>query len=322
MQVLVTGGAGFIGSHLCEHLIAEGHHVYCLDNLSNSDFSHIQNLTASDRFIFVKGDCENEELLDDLIPKVDGIFHLAAVLGVKHTVEHPLHVINGNLEGTSLLLKKAFRHHKKVVFASTSEVYGKNTATPFSEDESDRILGATSVHRWCYSSVKALEEHLCLAYGKEGLPVTILRYFNAFGPRATSTSYGGVVPIFIKAALKGEPLEVFGDGKQSRCFTFVKDTAAATARAMSPKADGLVINIGTEAEITIASLAERIKKLTASPSKISTVSYQHAYGPGYEDMLVRKPDITRMKEVLGYEPVVRLEQGLLETIDWYRAHLP
>jgi len=227
-------------------------------------------------------------------------------------------VIEENITGTKNVLELAFKERKKVIFASTSEVYGKNENIPFKEDD-NRVLGSTAVHRWSYSTSKALDEHLCLAYYKNGLPVTILRYFNAYGPRATATAYGGVIPRFITAALNNEPLYVYGTGEQLRCFTYIKDTVEGTYRAMSDKADGMVINIGNDQMISIFELAHLIKELTASKSNIEKISYEQAYGKGYEDMLTRQPDLSKMRDILNFTPQVSLKAGLLETIEWFKT---
>lgn len=320
MKILVTGGAGFIGSHLVERLLREQHEVWALDDLSTGKHAFVSPMQAHPNMHFVQGSVLDEKILRELVRKVDAIYHLAAVLGVKNTVENPLKVINGNIDGTKLVLEAAFPERKKVIFASTSEVYGKNTAIPFQEDD-DRILGSTATHRWCYSTAKALDEHLCLAYASMGLPVTILRYFNTYGPRATSSAYGGVIPRFVTAALKNEPLYVYGTGEQTRCFTFIDDTVEGTFRALQPQANGLVINIGNDKPISIRETAKLVVELAQSSSPIITRSYEEAYGPGYEDMQRRQPSLQRALEVLDYRPQVSLVEGLKKTIDWYRQQL-
>ncbi|MED2010498.1 NAD-dependent epimerase/dehydratase family protein [Brevibacillus borstelensis] len=320
MKILVTGGAGFIGSHLVERLLREQHEVWALDDLSTGKRAFVTPLQAHPHMHFVQGSVLDRDLLQELMKKVDAVYHLAAVLGVKNTVENPLKVIEGNIDGTKLVLEAAFPDRKKVIFASTSEVYGKNAAVPFREDD-DRILGSTATHRWCYSTAKALDEHLCLAYASLGLPVTILRYFNTYGPRATSSAYGGVIPRFVTAAIKGEPLYVYGTGEQTRCFTFIQDTVEGTFQALQPHANGRVINIGNDQPMTIMETAQLVVQLANSTSPIITLSYEEAYGPGYEDMQRRQPDLQRAKEVLNYSPKVSLTEGLKLTIDWYREHL-
>ena len=318
MKVLVTGGAGFIGSHLVEKLLEEGHEVWTLDNFFSGKEEFINHLLENKHHHFIKGSVLDRSILGKVISQTEIIYHLAAVLGVKNTVDNPLMVIEENITGTKNVLELAFKERKKVIFASTSEVYGKNENIPFKEDD-NRVLGSTAVHRWSYSTSKALDEHLCLAYYKNGLPVTILRYFNAYGPRATATAYGGVIPRFITAALNNEPLYVYGTGEQLRCFTYIKDTVEGTYRAMSDKADGMVINIGNDQMISIFELAHLIKELTASKSNIEKISYEQAYGKGYEDMLTRQPDLSKMRDILNFTPQVSLKAGLLETIEWFKT---
>ncbi|MBO8162294.1 MAG: NAD-dependent epimerase/dehydratase family protein [Brevibacillus sp.] len=320
MKILVTGGAGFIGSHLVERLLREGHQVWTVDDLSTGKKAFLNAIISHPRHHFVHGTVLDRALLKELIQQVDLIYHLAAVLGVKNCVEHPLKVIEGNIDGTRNVLELAYPERKKVIFASTSEVYGKNSRLPYREDD-ERVLGSTAIHRWCYATAKALDEHLCFAYAKQGLPVTVLRYFNAYGPRATATAYGGVIPRFVTAALKGESLEVYGTGEQTRCFTYIADTVEGTFRAMSPTADGFVINIGSNRPIAIKRMAEMVKQLAGSDSPIVTIPYERAYGRGYEDMMHRQPDLTRARLLLKYEPKVDLETGLTETIRWYRQLL-
>lgn len=321
MKILVTGGAGFIGSHLVEKLLREGHEVWTLDDLSTGNKSYLGPILQHPHHHFVQGSVLDRTLLQELIQQVQLIYHLAAVLGVKNTVDHPIKVIEGNIDGTKNVLELAFPMKKKVIFASTSEVYGKNTQIPFREDD-DRILGSTATNRWCYATAKALDEHLCLGYAMQGLPVTILRYFNTYGPRATATAYGGVIPRFITAALKGEPLEVYGTGEQTRCFTYVEDTIEGTYRAMDPYVNGMVINIGNNKQTSIRQIAEMVKAAANSASPIVTVPYEKAYGPGYEDMMRRQPDLTRAHRMLGYNPKVDLLTGLTRTIDWYKNGEP
>lgn len=317
-KVLVTGGAGFIGSHLVELLLARGHEVWTIDDLSTGKLSALDNALNHPKHHFMEGSILDKRLLEEVLPQVDVIYHLAAVLGVKNCVENPLTVIKGNIDGTKNVLEVAAPLGKKVIFASTSEVYGKNKKLPFREHD-DRVYGSAHIHRWCYATAKALDEHLCLAYAKAGLPVTILRYFNAYGPRATSSAYGGVIPRFIAAALKGEPIEVHGTGQQTRCFTYISDTVEASYRAMDPKANGLIINVGNNKQVSIETLAYMIKGLTHSSSEIVYVPYEKAYGEGFEDMAKRQPDITRLKEVLDFKPRIHIKAGLYKTIQWFKA---
>ncbi|GAA0380173.1 NAD-dependent epimerase/dehydratase family protein [Bacillus horti] len=317
MKILVTGGAGFIGSHLVDKLLGEGNEVWSLDDLSTGKSSFTSHLSGHSSYHFVEGSTLNKELLQSLINEVDSVYHLAAVLGVKNCVDDPLKVIKGNIDGTKNVLEAAFSYGKKVIFSSTSEVYGKNNHLPFHEDD-DRVYGSAARHRWSYAVAKSLDEHLCLAYAKKGLPVTILRYFNTYGPRATSSAYGGVIPRFIMAALLGKDIQVYGTGEQTRCFTYIEDTVAATYLAMNAKANGCIINIGNHQQISIYELAHIIKSMTHSTSRIVQLSYEKAYGIGYEDMLKRQPDNTRMREILGYAPKIGLLEGLKRTIDWYK----
>lgn len=319
MKILVTGGAGFIGSHLVEDLLEQGHAVLVLDDFSTGSPNFLEFIRTSTDFTLISGSVNDRKVLENALEGCEAVFHLAAVLGVKNTVENPLKVIEGNIDGTRNVLEIAYQKGIKVIFASTSEVYGKNTVMPFKED-ADRVLGATSTHRWCYATAKALDEHLCFAYMEKGLPISIVRYFNTYGPRQTSSEYGGVVSRFITAALNNQPIQVYGDGSQSRCFTFVRDAVAGTISTLDKKANGLIFNIGTTRLITIQDLAKKIQNLSGSSSQIVKVSYEQAYGFGYEDMKARMPDLSRAQSILGYQPRTSLENGLLETIEWYRKN--
>ncbi|MFB4210884.1 NAD-dependent epimerase/dehydratase family protein [Shouchella sp. JSM 1781072] len=318
MNILVTGGIGFIGSHLTELLLAEGFQV-CVIDQDNTD-SVMNQFKRSANFNFVHGKVEDEAVMEKWVGWADVVFHLAASLSVKRCVEEPDFIINGNLIPAQVVLNKALKFKKKVVFASTSEVYGKSEAIPYQED-GDRLLGATCTHRWCYATVKALEEHMFLAAAKKGLPVTILRYFNAYGPRAKSGLYGGVIPIFITAALRNSPLYVHGDGLQSRCFTYVKDTVAATRFAVNHTCNGEVINVGSANEMSILQLAKVIIDLTNSKSEIQFTPYKEVYESGFEDMKKRIPCTKKMEQLLHYHAQTPLKEGLTETIDYYRLLL-
>ncbi|MFF2479864.1 NAD-dependent epimerase/dehydratase family protein [Paenibacillus sp. NPDC058071] len=317
MKIVVTGGAGFIGSHLVDRLLGAGHTVWSIDDFSNGKREFLAQHASNNRHTLIEGSVTDRGLMKNWIDKADVIFHLAAVLGVKNTVEDPLKVIEGNIDGTRNVLELAYPRQAKVIFASTSEIYGKNSELPFHE-LSGRFYGAPSVHRWCYATAKSLDEHMCFAYAKKGLPVTVLRYFNAYGPRQTNSQYGGVIARFIKAALNGEPLEVYGDGTQSRCFTYVDDSVSGTVAALSPNANDQAFNIGTNRSITIRELAQLIVSSADSASPIISKTYDEAYGPGYEDMPAREPDLTRAGAVLSYQPSVLLEDGIRKTIEWYR----
>ncbi|MDQ0482690.1 NAD-dependent epimerase/dehydratase family protein [Guptibacillus hwajinpoensis] len=320
MKILVTGGAGFIGSHLVEQLLKQNHTVITLDDLSNGRKSFLDPVLENPNHQFIQGSVLETKLLYQIIKDCDAVFHLAAVLGVKNTVENPLKVIEGNVDGTRNVLEAAYLNKTKVIFTSTSEVYGKNDELPFHEN-SNRVLGPTTTPRWCYASAKALDEHMCFAYGQKGLPVTVVRYFNAYGPRATSTQYGGVVPKFITAALKGEPLTIYGNGEQTRSFTFVEDTVRGTIACLDPIVDHQVLNIGINEEITINELAKKIKTISGSQSSIVYIPYEKALGKGYEDTPHRVPNITKAKELLAFQPNVSLDEGLKRTIDWYEIQL-
>lgn len=320
MNILVTGGAGFIGSHLVERLLQLGHRVWTLDDMSTGRLHFLEQVSRNPNHTFIQGSVTDPGVLRELVSGCDVIFHLAAVLGVKNTVENPLKVIEGNIDGTRNILKLAFERGIKVVFSSTSEIYGRNTQLPFHED-SDRVLGAPSINRWCYATAKATDEHLCFAYAQEGLPVSIVRYFNAYGPRQTSSPYGGVVSRFIKAALLGEPLQVYNDGSQIRCFTYISDAVEGTIAAMERDVDGLAFNIGSEKPITIADLAEKIRTIAGSSSTIEYIPYIDAYGSSYEDMPVRVPDISRARNLLQYEPRISLDEGLQLSIDWFQHQM-
>jgi UDP-glucose 4-epimerase len=317
MKVLITGGGGFLGSHLGDGLLAAGHEVMALDIAPDLKVRH--NL-GTPGFRYLKGSVFDTDLLESLVAKVDLVYHLAAVVGVEHYVEDPFHVLNVNVNGTQNVLKFAHRYDKRVVFASTSEVYGKSRDTPFRED-GDRLLGSTEIDRWCYSTSKAVGEHFCFAYGKLGLPVVIVRFFNAYGPRLDRIDVGRVITIFMGQLLRGDDLTVIGDGKQTRAFTYVDDAVLALVRAGTlPEAVGRIFNIGTDRETTILELAETmIRAHPGTGSKVKLVRQEDVYGESYEDIPRRFPDITRMRTILGVEPQVPLEEGLRRTIDWFRA---
>jgi len=317
LKILVTGGAGFIGSNLVKRLLALGHVVWTIDDLSTGSKTYLQEVADHPNHTFIHGSTLQRKLLQKWIGKVDLVYHLAAVLGVKNTVDHPLEVIEGNIDGTRNVLELAYRRKCKVVFTSTSEIYGKNNQLPFDE-MSDRVLGASSIHRWCYATAKALDEHMCFAYANKGLPVTILRYFNAYGPGQINSQYGMVVPRFIQRALTGQPLEVYGDGLQTRCFTFVDDMVSGTVAAMKPEANGKAFNIGSNQPIAIKTLARLIIQLCNSESDMVYKSYQEAYGASYEDTPDRIPDLTRSTAILKFQSTVSLPQGLGKTIAWHQ----
>jgi len=318
MDFLITGGAGFVGSHLADHLLHEGHRVYALDNLSTGSIANIAHLKGNPRFHYTIDTVTNEPVLAELVDQCDIVFHLAAAVGVKLIVEAPVHTIETNVHGTEVVLKHANKKKKLVFIASTSEVYGKSTCVPFREDD-DLVLGPTKKHRWAYACSKAIDEFLALAYWKEKkLPVVIARLFNTVGPRQTG-QYGMVIPNFVRQALAGQPITVFGDGSQTRSFTYVGDVVCALAALVKePGAVGQVFNIGNAEEISIRDLAERVKKLTGSSSPIVTIPYDQAYEAGFEDMPRRVPDIGKIHALIGYQPRVNLDEILAKVIEYFR----
>ena len=317
MNVLVTGGAGFIGSHLVAALIADGHAVTVLDNLSTGNLSNLTPIASS--ITFVEGDILNEDLVESHVRRADLVYHLAAAVGVGNIMANPLQSIITNTTGTEHVLRSCHRHLVRVVVASTSEIYGKTPQLPMSEDD-DRVLGSTAISRWSYSTAKALDEHLALAYGAEGLPVSIVRYFNSYGPHLDEKGYGSVIANFIRQARAGEPLTVHGDGLQQRCFTFVEDTVRGTILAgTKPEALGSVFNIGSNFEISIADLAQLILDKTKSSSTVTHVSYEQRYGTSFEDTRRRVPSLDRARDVLGYSPTVDLSEGLDRTLAWWNT---
>lgn len=319
MKALVTGGAGFIGSHLSESLLAEGHRVVAIDDLSTGSEANIRHLMDCEGFQFVLETITNEAVMDRLVSECDIIFHLAAAVGVELIVHDPVRTIETNVLGTSTVFRTANRYRRKVILASTSEVYGKSTEVPFRED-GDRVMGPTMRSRWAYATSKAVDEFLGLAYHKQrGLPIVICRFFNTIGPRQTGR-YGMVVPRFVRQALCGEPLTVYGDGRQSRCFADVADVTHAVLRlAEHPGAVGEIFNLGNTEEITILDLAKRVIALTGSDSEIVMVPYEQAYEPGFEDMHRRVPDISRAAALIGYRPRYALQDTLLRIIAHVRS---
>ncbi len=318
MRALITGGAGFIGSHLSEALLDAGHQVLLLDNLSTGSIDNIAHLKGRPGFEYFIDSVENEGLLAELIDRSEVVFHFAAAVGVKLIVEQPVHTIETNVHGTEVVLKHANKKKKLVVIASTSEVYGKSEQVPFRED-SDLVLGPTPKHRWAYACSKAIDEFLALAYWKERkLPVIIVRFFNTVGPRQTG-QYGMVIPNFVRQALAGEPITVFGDGTQSRSFTHVTDVVQALLKlVVEPAAVGQVINIGNIEEVTIRHLAERVRTLSGSESIIKLVPYDEAYESGFEDMPRRVPDLSKAERMIGYKPQHSLDDILVQVIDYFR----
>jgi len=324
-NVLVTGGAGFIGSHLTERLVQRGHNVRCLDNLSRGQYEYISHMRGKRNFWFLKRDILRKDALKEALVQTDTVFHLAAKVGVKYYVEDPESVIKVNIQGTENLLELARKKDvDRFIFASTSEVYGRNTSVPLRED-SDRVLGPTSIDRWCYATSKSVDEHLCNAYSRMyHLPIVILRYFNIYGPRQDTSDYGGVVSIFIRRILNDQNPLVHGTGTQTRSFTYIDDAVEATIKAARVKeAMGETMNIGNPRETTINELAELVIRLSRKQGRLRAqlVPYEEFYGAGYEDIPRRVPDTSKAMQILRFQPRTSLEDGLAKTIEWYRHRL-
>jgi len=321
LRYLITGGAGFIGSHLAERLLDGGDHVVLLDNLSTGSVDNVRHLKSSERMQYHLDNIENRQLLAELVDDADIVVHLAAAVGVKLIVESPVRTIETNVNGTQLILEAACKKRKLVVTASTSEVYGKNTNVPFHED-ADLVLGPTTKGRWSYAASKALDEFLALSYWKEKkLPVIVVRFFNTVGPRQTGR-YGMVLPNFVKSALDNRPISVYGNGKQSRCFCDVKDTVEAVVRLMdTSKSIGEVVNVGNTEEITIEDLAARVKQRTGSSSPIEYIPYDQAYEPGFEDMMRRVPAVEKLEALTGFRPRTSLNE-IIDRVTAYFLQKP
>ena len=316
MKVLITGGAGFLGSHLTDAFLDRGDEVFILDTGMTLKVKH---RIGNPMLHFVRDSVFNESILEGLIARVDLVYHLAAVVGVEHYVGDPYQVLNVNVNGTQNVLKLAFKHSKRVVFSSTSEVYGRNPNIPWSEDD-DRVLGSTRIDRWCYSTSKAIGEHFCFAYAKMGLKTTVVRYFNVYGPRLDAIDVGRVITIFLGQALRNQPVTVIGDGMQTRCFTYIDDAVKATiAAGTADGTNGQVFNIGTDVGTSILDLAKLMIEISGSSSTIRFVSKEEVYGTSYEDIGRRVPDAARMRKVLGVDAEVPLRQGLGQTIEWFRT---
>jgi UDP-glucose 4-epimerase len=318
LRFLITGGAGFIGSHLAERLLDRGDRVVLLDNLSTGSMDNIRHLKSHEQMEYHLDNIENRQLVAELVDDADAIVHLAAAVGVKLIVESPVRTIETNVNGTQMILEAAAKKRKLVVTASTSEVYGKSTNIPFRED-SDLVLGPTTKGRWSYAASKALDEFLALSYWKEKkLPVIVVRFFNTVGPRQTGR-YGMVLPNFVKAALDNAPISVYGDGKQSRCFCDVRDTVESLLRLIdSPRAVGEVVNIGNTEEITIEGLAQRVKQRTSSSSVIEFIPYDRAYEPGFEDMMRRVPSVDKLHAITGFRPQTSLNEIIDRVAAFFR----
>jgi UDP-glucose 4-epimerase len=317
LRVLITGGAGFIGSHLSDAYIARGDEVFIVDDLSTGSIENIAHLRQHPRFHYTIDTVHNQPLVAELIDQCDAVFHLAAAVGVKLIVESPVRTIETNVRGTEVVLAQANKKKKRVLVASTSEVYGLSNDVPFRED-GNLVMGATTKGRWSYACSKAIDEFLALAYWREKkLPTVIVRLFNTVGPRQTG-QYGMVIPTFVRQALAGRPITVYGTGEQTRCFGYVGDVVGALISLMEKEeATGQVFNVGSNEEVSIMELAERVKELTASDSEIVTVPYDEAYEEGFEDMPRRVPDISKVSALTGFRPTMSLDGILQSVIEYY-----
>ena len=318
IRALITGGAGFIGSHLAEHLVRLGQTVHAVDDLSTGSIENLDSLREHPHFAHTVADVRDEPLLAELVDRADVIYHLAAAVGVRLIVENPVRTIQTNVGCTEIVLKLANKKRKQVIVASTSEVYGKNETVPFCEDH-DLVLGATNKARWSYACSKAIDEFLALAYHRaRGLPVIVVRLFNTVGPRQTGR-YGMVLPTFVRQALMGQPITVFGDGGQRRCFSMVSEVVEAMAAlSQCPEAIGQVVNVGSDQEISIGELAQLVKEMTGSTSPIVQVPYDQAYQEGFEDMQRRVPSLERLQGLIGFSPRQGIREILSSVIDYYR----
>jgi UDP-glucose 4-epimerase len=315
MRVLVTGGAGYIGSHLVDRLVALDHDVTVLDDLSTGNIANLAH--SREKIRFVRNTILDERLVNKLVRRVDTVFHLAAGVGVGNIVAKPLDALITNTRGAENVIEACVKQEKRLLLASTSEIYGKTSKMPMSEDD-DRVLGSTTIPRWGYSTAKAIDEHLALAYAQHGLRMSVVRYFNSFGPRLDPRGYGSVVANMMRQALKNEPLTVHGDGTQTRCFTYVDDTVEGTLRVgLDTKAEGIVFNVGNDHETTINDLAALIVEMTGSRSTIRHISYEERYGKGFEDTKRRVPDVRRAAELLHFRATIDLRTGLERTLQWW-----
>jgi len=318
MVALVTGGAGFIGSHVAEQLLKMGNRVLVIDNLSTGKRENISHLEGDEKFSFIQGTILNEPLMERLVNECDIIYHLAAAVGVEFIIGNPIRSIEINVLGTEIVLRLAEKNKKRIIIASSSEIYGKNQKKIFQESN-DRVLGTTLTHRWSYSCSKALGEFLALAYWREKhLPVIIVRLFNTCGPRQRG-NYGMVVPRFIEQAISGKPITIYGDGNQTRSFAYISDVVnGMVSLAIHPGAVGEIFNMGGEQEIAISDLAKKVKRLTKSNSEIVYLPYEKVYGEGFEDMRHRIPDTTKIRNLIGYVPRIGLDDALKKTIEYHR----
>ncbi|MDQ4075318.1 MAG: GDP-mannose 4,6-dehydratase [Chloroflexota bacterium] len=320
MDYLITGGAGFIGSHLSEALLERGDHVYALDDLSTGSIRNIEHLRDHPRFHYKIDSADNRSLVAEMVDRVDVVFHLAAAVGVRLVVENPVRTLETNLRTTEVVLEMANKKQKPVLIASTSEVYGKSEKVPFNEDNPSAI-GPSSLARWGYACSKLMDEFLGQAYWREyGLPVVIVRFFNTVGPRQTGR-YGMVLPTFVRQAVANQPITVYGDGEQSRCFGYVGDVVRGSIALMDTgkTAWGQIVNLGSDEEVTINELAERVIERAGSKSQIMHIPYAQAYAPGFEDMRRRVPDLSKAKQLIGYQPSVSLDEIIDRVIEYYRT---
>jgi UDP-glucose 4-epimerase len=318
MKILITGAAGFIGSHLAERLVREGNEVYGLDIMLRGNKENVSALESESNFNFFETSILDEASLEMLIKKCDIVYHLAAAVGVENIIGDILKVININVDGTKNVASIAHKYRKKVVFTSTSEIYGKSVNIPFKEDD-DRVLGSTSVDRWVYSSTKALGEYMLIGYFRQGLPMSIVRFFNAYGPKLDIEGSGRVVSRFIVQALSGKQITVIGDGMQTRCFTYIDDVVDGLIEcAANPKAVGQIFNIGNPQEISMKDLAHLVKRITGSKSEIVHIDAKSIYGSGYEDISRRVPDVNKAQQLLGFKATIGIEEGMKKTIEWFK----
>ena len=317
MRTLVTGGAGYIGSHLVDRLVHLNHEVTVIDDLSTGNLTNLQAVHSDIRF--VEATILDADIVDTLVADADVVFHLAAAVGVGHIIEQPLRSLVINTKGAENVIAACVKHDRKLLLASTSEIYGKTAKMPMSEDD-DRVLGSTTVARWGYSTAKAIDEHLALAHAEHGLRMSIVRYFNSYGPRLDPRGYGSVVANLMRQAIDNEPLTVHGDGSQTRCFTYVDDTVEGTLRAaLDLRGEGKIFNVGNDHETSIIDLATTIIAMTGSSSAVQHVSYEQRFGKGFEDTKRRIPDVQRARAVLDFNAGVSLQDGLQRTLAWWRA---
>ncbi|MGB7070257.1 MAG: GDP-mannose 4,6-dehydratase [Pyrinomonadaceae bacterium] len=322
MKILITGGAGFVGSHLADKLIDDGHHITVIDDLSTGRYTNIAHLEEHERFRLIIDTVLNESLMEELVRETDRVYHMASAVGVKLIMEHPVRTIETIFRGTDVVLALCSRYRKRVLIPSTSEVYGKGARVPFSEND-DLLTGATDKHRWAYACAKTLDEFLALAHWKETrLPVVVVRLFNTVGPRQTG-QYGMVVPRFVQAAIENEPIQVHGDGTQSRCFGHVLDVVEGLTRVLdNPDCFGQVINLGNSEEVSIRELADKAIRLTGSSSEVQYVPYEEAYGDGFEDMKRRVPNLEKAARLIGYQPTRTLENIINDVAQEFKNEVP